>query len=244
MASKIKAAIREVEKISAAVGGRDTTPAKWMGKWEAEKSYGTLQKVEHLGNSYVCIKNCAGVDPEADVALGDGVQGVCWLLIAKKGDDGEGIESIDEVGGGEEIDGNRVVGRWKDYRITYASGKTLDYRVFGGADGKQGPAGAAGQPGPAGPAGKDGVDGKDGLDGTVAFDELTAAQRESLRGEEGPVGPPGESGVYIGSEEPENANVWIDPSGQMDVGGQVYPERWTFDLSDGITVVEKMVVLA
>jgi hypothetical protein len=142
MASKIKAAIREVEKISAAVGGRDTTPAKWMGKWEAEKSYGTLQKVEHLGNSYVCIKNCAGVDPEADVALGDGVQGVCWLLIARKGDDGEGIESIDEVGGGEEIDGNRVVGRWKDYRITYASGKTLDYRVFGGADGKQGPAGA------------------------------------------------------------------------------------------------------
>jgi hypothetical protein len=73
---------------------------------------------------------------------------------------------------------------------------------------------------------------------------LTAAQKESLRGEEGPVGPPGESGVYIGSEPPESANVWIDPSGQMDVGGQVYPERWAFDLSDGITVVEKMVVLA
>ena len=73
---------------------------------------------------------------------------------------------------------------------------------------------------------------------------MTDAQRESLRGDEGPVGPPGASGVYIGSEEPENANVWIDPSGQMDVGGQVYPERWTFGLSDGITVVEKMVVLA
>jgi hypothetical protein len=88
MADKIKAVIREVGKITAAVGGRDTTPAKWRGKWQPEERYGVLHKVEHLGSSYVCIKACVGVDPEADVTLGDGVEGQYWILIAAKGKDG------------------------------------------------------------------------------------------------------------------------------------------------------------
>lgn len=88
MTDRIKAVIREVGKITVAVGGRDTTPAKWMGKWQPEERYGVLHKVEHLGSSYVCIKACVGVDPEADVTLGDGVEGQYWILIAKKGKDG------------------------------------------------------------------------------------------------------------------------------------------------------------
>lgn len=45
-----------------------------------------------------------------------------------------------------------------------------------------------------------------GADGTVAFDDLTDAQKESLRGE---------SGVYIGSGDmPEDCNVQIDPTGE------------------------------
>lgn len=87
---------------------------------------------------------------------------------------------------------------------------------------------------PAGPPGPPGVD------GTVSFEELTDAQRESLRGDRG---PRGDTGVYIGSDEPDDANVWIDPNGVMTSDGQLYPERWTFKLSDGITVVEKMVIL-
>jgi hypothetical protein len=135
----IKAKIGSATPVKAAVRLVDGIQAGWS-VWREDRAYLPLEKVSRLGSSYICTNGCTGVDPALDV--GDGVEGDCWLLIARKGDDGEGIESIDEVGGGEEIDGGRVVGRWKDYRITYASGKTLDYRVFGGADGKQGPAGA------------------------------------------------------------------------------------------------------
>ena len=136
MASKIKAVIREVEKISAAVGGRDTTPAKWMGKWKPEIAYGTLHKVEHLGSSYVCIKGCVGVDPEADVALGDGVQGVCWLLIAKGGRNGvDGTvafeklteEQRESLKGDPGLRGNSIINIQKD--AGYATGKTLSIYV-------------------------------------------------------------------------------------------------------------------
>lgn len=51
-----------------------------------------------------------------------------------------------------------------------------------------------------------------GADGTVAFDELTEEQRASLKGEKGDTG---NSGVYIGTEEPTDANVWIDPTGEV-----------------------------
>lgn len=51
--------------------------------------------------------------------------------------------------------------------------------------------------------GEKGADGKDGADGTVSFDELTDAQRESLRGPEGkqgPVGPAGADGTVAFDE--------------------------------------------
>lgn len=142
MADKIKAVIREPGRITAAVGGRDTTPAKWRGKWQPEERYGTLHKVEHLGSSYVCIKGCVGVDPEADVTLGNGVEGNCWILIAKRGEDGAPFtydmfteEQLEALRGPE------------------------------GPAGKDGKDGHDGQDGSPGLAGKDGEQGPPGVSG-------------------------------------------------------------------------------
>ena len=52
-----------------------------------------------------------------------------------------------------------------------------------------------------------------GADGTMTFEDLTDAQRESLRGEKG---DRGESGVYLGSGNmPADCNVQIDPNGEV-----------------------------
>ncbi len=117
----------------------DDVQTKWLGEWAVGRAYLPLEKVSRGGSSYVCTRACTAVDPLVDV--GDGVEGQYWLLIAQKGDDGEGIENIEKVGGGELVDGNRVTDRWEDFRITYADGRTFDYRVYGGGDGKPGPAG-------------------------------------------------------------------------------------------------------
>lgn len=53
----------------------------------------------------------------------------------------------------------------------------------------------AGPRGLQGPQGIQGVQGPKGQDGTVAFEELTEAQIEMLRGPEGPQGQPGETGA-------------------------------------------------
>lgn len=163
MGDKIKAVIRETQRVTAAVGGRDTTPAKWRGKWQPEERYGTLHKVEHLGSSYVCIKACVGVDPEADVTLGNGVEGNCWILIAKRGEDGAPFsydmfteEQLEALRGPEGPAG-------KD-----------------GKDGKDGQDGQDGSPGPAGPAGSVGPTGPQGPAGP-----------QGPQGERGPAGPAG-----------------------------------------------------
>lgn len=57
--------------------------------WESEKTYLPLQKVSRLGSSYICKQSCASIDPAVDTADGDGVEGMYWLLIAKKGDKGD-----------------------------------------------------------------------------------------------------------------------------------------------------------
>lgn len=56
-----------------------------------------------------------------------------------------------------------------------------------------------------------------GVDGTVEFDKLTAAQKESLRGEKGV------PGVYIGSGNmPDGYSVQIDPNGDSFSADDVY----------------------
>lgn len=69
------------------VGAGGSIPSKWS-VWNEETDYVPLRSVTHLGSAYVCIKACIGVDPEADVALGDGVEGEYWIKTASKGDTG------------------------------------------------------------------------------------------------------------------------------------------------------------
>ena len=80
------------------------------------------------------------------------------------------------------------------------------------------------------------------VDLDITADEVTFADGETFQKKydsgdlDGPEGPPGDSGVYIGSEPPESAKVWIDPNGTA-----TPVERWTFELTDG-TMVEKDVM--
>lgn len=173
-----------------------------------------------------------------EVAVLEGFSGTEaeWLETLK----GKGIESIAEIESGQFVDGDRVTSRWTDYRITFTDGKTMDYRVYGGADGKRGERGASitniflrevteegnvynVQVGmdlftftaPKGEPGVPGERGEPGKDGTMSFDELTDAQKESLRGGKGDKGDPGVSGVYVGSGDmPEGYNVQVDPNGE------------------------------
>lgn len=95
----IQATIRTQNAASAEIGRKtsaeaqvqysDRIPAGW-GVWDAAESYSPLQKVSHNGSSYVCMKANTGIDPETDVNSNDGVEGIYWLLIAKRGQDGEG----------------------------------------------------------------------------------------------------------------------------------------------------------
>ena len=71
------------------VGAGGGTPAKW-DEWNAETRYNPLNCVGYDGSSYICLKANSGRDPEADVTLGNGVKGEHWMLIAKRGQDGEG----------------------------------------------------------------------------------------------------------------------------------------------------------
>jgi hypothetical protein len=71
--------------------------------------------------------------------------------------------------------------------------------------------------------GKDGSDGKDGYTPVKGVDYFD-----------------GESGVYVGSDEPpENATVWIDPSGEPNGSA----EEWTFALEDGTTETKSVVII-
>lgn len=66
--------------------------------------------------------------------------------------------------------------------------------------------------GPEGPPGPPGPQGERGADGTVSFDELTPAQKESLRGEGVPAG--GTTGqVLAKASNTDYATEWIDAGG-------------------------------
>ena len=63
-----------------------------------------------------------------------------------------------------------------------------------GDTGDRGPQGQTGPRGVQGPQGEPGPKGEPGADGTMTFEDLTTAQRESLRGPAGADGKPGEPG--------------------------------------------------
>ena len=67
-----------------------------------------LQKVSRLGSSYICKQTNAGIDPSVDTADGGGVEGADWLLIAKKGDQGDqGATGPQGLTGKQGIQGER-----------------------------------------------------------------------------------------------------------------------------------------
>ena len=220
MSGKIKAVIRPPQKLSAyideppridaEIGGRDTTPAKWRGEWQQEETYAALQKVSHLGSSYVCIKGCTGVDPEADVTLGDGVEGTCWILIAAKGKDGS--------------DGAA---------FTYDMFTEEQLEALRGPEGPRGVQGIQGIPGERGAQGVQGIQGIQGERGAqgergergaaFTYDMFTEEQLEALRGPAGPAGKDGQDG-QDGSPGPAGPAGSIGPQGPAGPAGPQGPQ--------------------
>lgn len=122
--------------------------------WDGAKTYLPLQKVSRLGSSYICKQTNAGIDPSADTADGGGVEGAYWLLIAKKGDQGDqGATGPQGLAGKQGIQGERgltgergVQGIQGPRGLQGIQGETGPH----GADGARGPQGIQGPPGPRG----------------------------------------------------------------------------------------------
>lgn len=76
-----------------------------------------------------------------------------------------------------------------------------------------------------------------GADGTMSFEDLTPAQKESLRGdkgEPGQKGDPGEPGVHYGTAAPTDGTlIWVNPEGDAS------PDYLTIDTVD--TIIQEMV---
>lgn len=85
--------------------------------------------------------------------------------------------------------------------------------------------------------GKNGTDGRPAMhswNGTVlTIYSATGGTSADLKGETGEPGAPGESGVYVGTETPNNnANVWINPEGEASTEG-------VYELIDTMTLNEE-----
>ena len=103
-----------------------------------------------------------------EVAVVEGFSGTKeeWLaslkgkdgLVGSNGKDGVDGTSIQSI---ERTSGDGTPGTTDTYTVTLTDGSTTTFQIHNGADGS------------------------DGADGTVSFDELTDAQRESLKGEDG-----------------------------------------------------------
>lgn len=227
----IRAKIESTAPVKASVRLVDGIQAGWS-VWEVGRSYLPLEKVSRGGSSFICTRVCTAVDPLVDV--GEGVEGQYWLLIAKGGQDGKSIESIEEIGRGGITDDSGKTLNWTDYRITYADGKVFDYRLY------------------------DGVDGKDGKDGTMRFEELTAEQKAELKGD------PGKALTYEDLTEAQKAElrgqaatingvnaltVQGDDGIDATMSGDTLTikaktvEEWAFTLEDDSTVTKKVVLV-
>ena len=127
--------------------------------WDAGKTYLPLQKVSRRGSSYICKTSCTGIDPAVDTADGDGVEGMYWLLIAQKGDQGpQGADGPQGITGKQGIQGERGL-----------QGERGPQGIQGiqGPQGIQGATGPTGLTGPEGPQGAQGPPGPRGIDGVA-----------------------------------------------------------------------------
>ena len=160
--------------VSVEAGSGGSVPAGWS-VWKADYVYKPMQKVSRNGSGYVCLLENTNTDPEADVNAGDGVEGSCWLLIAKKGDTGEKGDTGDQGPKGDTGD----TGPKGDKGEKGDTGAT-------GATGAQGPKGDTGATGPKGDTGAKGD--------PFTYADFTEAQLEGLRGPQGPKGDTGPQG--------------------------------------------------
>lgn len=164
--------------------------------WDAGKTYLPLQKVSRRGSSYICKTSCTGIDPAVDTADGDGVEGMYWLLIAQKGDQGpQGAEGPQGITGKRGIQGER------------------------GLQGERGPQGVQGEQGPQGPQGAAGPTGATGTPGTPGTDGPQGPQGiqgpRGEKGEQGQQGPRGPQGVQ-GPEGPRGIDgVAVETAGMV-----------------------------
>ena len=94
-----------------------------------------------------------------------------------------------------------VNGQWVDLPAIKGDKGDKGDQGIPGIQGERGPQGVQGIQGEVGPKGDQGETGPQGIQGI-----------QGVQGIEGEQGPKGDSGVYIGSSEPQDANVWIDPS--------------------------------
>lgn len=84
--------------------------------------------------------------------------------------------------------------------------------------GQPGEKGAKGDIGPIGPAGEDGAQGPQGEKGEKGDrGEIGPQGPKGLTGAIGPAGPQGSPGIYLGTTEPTDVSVWLDPSGDADI---------------------------
>lgn len=130
----LRAKMGDVAPLNASLRLGGDVQSKWLGEWQVGRSYAPLDKVSRDGSSFVCVRPCASVDPLVDV--GDGVEGECWLLIAKGGRNGvDGTvafeklteEQRESLKGDRGLQGNSVVDIKKD--AGDVTGKTLSIYV-------------------------------------------------------------------------------------------------------------------
>lgn len=146
--------------------------------WNSTKQYQPLEKVSRLGSSYICTKTNIGIDPATDAQP----EGVCWLMIAQKGDKGDkgdtGAQGIQGAKGDKGEKGEK--GDKGDRGATGATGA----QGIQGDKGDTGPQGIQGEKGEKGDKGEQGIQGEKGEKGD--------------KGDTGPQGPKGDSGGGTG----------------------------------------------
>lgn len=175
------------------VGAGGNIPSKWS-VWNGEDHYVPLRSVTHLGSAYVCIKACTGVDPEADVALGNGVEGEYWIKTASKGDTGATpnlqmgtVKTLEP----EEAAKATITGTAEEpiLNLQLPKGKQGD-KGEKGEKGDKGDTGEKGEKGDTGATGPQGLQGPRGLKGDTG-----AQGAQGIPGDTGATGPKGDTGA-------------------------------------------------
>lgn len=227
MSKELEVQISAQSQYAEAMAGAPGSVASRWSKWDTNTKYAVLRSVSHNGSSYVCIKACIGVDPEMDVAAGDGVKGEYWILTAKKGRDGEdGVTPAFTVGtvttGNPGTQAAATIGGTAAkpvLNLTIPRGDTGgDFLPLAGGT-LTGALTLHGDPTePMHAVSKQYVDEKlQDADFDVTADEVTFADGETFQQKYDNGELNGKSGVYVGSGEmPEGYNVQIDPDGELE----------------------------